>query len=251
MLDAFTQLGPMARRVEDLTLVLPIIAGPDGRDPFIVPLPLKDPADVSLAGLRIAFHTDNGLQRPTPEIEEAVRAAAGVLADAGAILEEERPAAIAASRELYVELLRGWDGGAWARKLLEEAGTIKEEATTTRYLKAPTKTAGEVVRIFARWDVFRAEMLAFLDDYDLIVSPVNAYPAIPHGQTGEHIMGYSYTNTYSLTGWPAAVVRVGASPEGLPIGVQLIARPWREDVALAAAAAVEEALDGWQPPPAF
>jgi amidase len=251
LLDAFTQLGPMARRVEDLTLVLPIIAGPDGRDPFIVPVTLKDPADVSLAGLRVAFHTDNGLQRPIPEIEEAVRAAAGVLADAGAILGEDRPAAIEASRELYAELLLGWDGGAWARTLLKEAGTAEEEATITRFLNAPTKSARELVNIIASWDVFRADMLAFLDDYDLIVSPVNAYPAIPHGQTGQHIMGYSYTNTYNLTGWPAAVVRAGTSPEGLPIGVQLIARPWREDVALAAAAAVEETLGGWQPPSVF
>jgi amidase len=251
LLDAFTQLGPMARFVEDLVLALAIIAGPDGRDPSIVPLPLGDPGAVALNGLRVAYHTDNGIQRPAAETEEAVRAASGALADVGAILEEDLPAGIGASREIYAELLLGWDGGAWARMLLEGAGTAEEEATITRLLNAPTKSPQELVSIVARWDTFRSDMLAFLDPYDLIISPVNAYPAIPHGQTGKHVLGYSYTNTYSLTGWPVAVVRAGTSPEGLPIGVQLVARPWREDVALSAAGVVEEALGGWQPPPGF
>jgi amidase len=54
--------------------------------------------------------------------------------------------------------------------------------------------------------------------------------------------------TYNLTGWPGAVVRAGTSPEGLPIGVQVVARPWREDVALAVAQFLEGALGGFQPP---
>lgn len=57
------------------------------------------------------------------------------------------------------------------------------------------------------------------------------------------------TYTYNLTGWPAVVVRSGTSPEGLPIGVQVVARPWREDVALAVAQYIETALGGWQCPP--
>ena len=59
----------------------------------------------------------------------------------------------------------------------------------------------------------------------------------------------SYTTPYSLTGWPAATVRAGSSPEGLPIGVQLVAHPGRDGVALAAAKAVEEALGGFREPP--
>jgi amidase len=78
---------------------------------------------------------------------------------------------------------------------------------------------------------------------------VNASPALPHGTTWDHLPTFSYTLTYNLTGWPAVVVRGGTSPEGLPIGVQVVARPWREDVALAVAQHVETALDGWQPPP--
>jgi len=55
--------------------------------------------------------------------------------------------------------------------------------------------------------------------------------------------------TYNVTGWPSVVVRGGTSPEGLPIGVQVVARPWREDVALAVAQHIESVSGGWQCPP--
>ena len=87
--------------------------------------------------------------------------------------------------------------------------------------------------------------------YDLVLCPVFPEPARRHGdmnRPGERDPT-SYTTPYSLTGWPAATVRAGSSPEGLPIGVQLVAHPWRDDVALAAAAQVEHAHGGCQPPP--
>ena len=59
--------------------------------------------------------------------------------------------------------------------------------------------------------------------------------------------GYSYTQTYRLTGWPSTVVRCGTSSEGMPIGLQVVAGPWREDVSLAVAKHLEAALGGWRP----
>jgi amidase len=90
-------------------------------------------------------------------------------------------------------------------------------------------------------------MLTFLQNYDLILCPVCAFSAPPHGTTTPSVV--SYTEVYNLTGWPGAVVRGGTSSEGLPIGVQIVARPWREDVALAVAHYLEAALGGWQRPP--
>jgi len=74
---------------------------------------------------------------------------------------------------------------------------------------------------------------------------------VPHGASGEFEQAtmISYLVPFSLTGWPCVIVRAGTSPEGLPLGVQIVARPWREDVALALAQQVESALGGWQPPP--
>jgi amidase len=102
-----------------------------------------------------------------------------------------------------------------------------------------------------KWDMFRSTMLSFLEKYDVILCPVHAYPALPHGTTfdNDNLAAFTYTQTYNLTGWPGAVVRAGVSPEGLPIGVQVVARPWREDVVLAVAQHIETALGGWQRPP--
>ena len=246
-IEALTQVGPLARFVEDLKLALPILAGPDGRDPAIAPVPLGDPDAVELRGLRVAFHTENGIQAPTSEIAEAVRAAAKVLADAGANVEEAQPPGIEESLALLGGLLR-YDGGAWGRLLLERAGTALEE-TSIALLKLPGEPSfADQAQLFEQWDRFRERMLHFVEQYDAIVSPANALPATRPGDEDTHLAAFSYTMTHNLTGWPGAVVRAATSPEGLPIGVQLVAKPWREDVALAVAAQVEATLGGWQPP---
>ncbi len=62
----------------------------------------------------------------------------------------------------------------------------------------------------------------------------------------KNFKGFSYTMTHNLTGWPAAVVRCGTSSTGLPIGVQIAAAPWREDIVLGVAKRLEEVFGGWQ-----
>ena len=81
------------------------------------------------------------------------------------------------------------------------------------------------------------------------MSPAAAAAGGPPRREQDPAYGDTYSEIHNLTGWPAAVVRAGTSPEGLPIGVQLVAKPWREDVALAAARVVEAATGGWQAPP--
>lgn len=251
-LDAFTQLGPVARFVEDLSLVLPIIAGVDWRDPAIVPMPLGDPRAVNLKSLRVAFYTDNGILTPTPEIVKVVRTTAKVLAEAGMAVEEARPKGI---EQTYPELFRGLfsaDGGAGLEGLLQFVGTTEVSPLVQRLVEllrpGAMPTAAFLGKMFTL-DMFRSAMLSFMEKYDVILCPVNAYPALPHGVTWDNLPSFSYTMTYNVTGWPGAVVRAGTSPEGLPIGVQVVARPWREDVALAVAQHIETALGGWQRPP--
>src|SRR5919205_1216370 len=82
LLDSIWQIGPLARRVEDLALALPLLCGTDWRDPTVAPVPLGDYKQVDLKTLRVAFHTDNGVIAPTPDISEATRDAARALADA-------------------------------------------------------------------------------------------------------------------------------------------------------------------------
>ena len=249
-LDALWQIGPLARFVEDLVLVLPVISGVDWRDAAVIPMPLGNPRAIEVRNLRLAFHTDNGIAPPTRETVETVEKAAKALSDAGVAVEEARPAGIEQTYEIYLQLFSA-DGGAGIEALLETAGTTQVHPLLERVLqiqRANRLSPAEFGSLVVRWDAFRSAMLAFMERYDAILCPVCAFPGMVHGSTYDRLEAFSYTMTYNLTGWPAAVVRAGALPGGLPIGVQVVARPWREEVALALAQHLETALGGFQPP---
>ncbi|HEX9135127.1 MAG TPA: amidase family protein, partial [Ktedonobacteraceae bacterium] len=202
--------------------------------------------------LRVAFYTDNGIMTPTPETIGIVRTAVHALADAGTAVEEARPAGIEQSYAIFRDLFAA-DGGAGVRRLLQMAGTTEIHPFLQQFgeiLRPHAMTTAEFSGFLVRWDLFRSTMLSFLEKYDAIICPVCALPAWPHSatMTEEQFLAGSYSITYNLTGWPAAVVRGGTSPEGLPIGVQVVARPWREDVALAVAQHLETVTGGWQRP---
>jgi amidase len=249
--DLLTQNGPMARFVEDLHLILPIICGPDWQDPAIVPMPLGDPVAVELTRLRVAVHTDNGIMTPTAAIQAVVRQAAQAPTGAGMAVEEACPRALARSHTLAAALASA-DGRAWMQRLLDNAGTTEVHPWLAANLSpAQGMSVAEFTALLEEIDQFRSEMLAFMEHYDVILCPVNALPALPHGTWRDAFRqgAFSYTQAYNVTGWPGAAVRGGTSPEGLPIGVQIVTRPWREDVALAVAQYLEGVLGGWQQPP--
>jgi amidase len=245
-------VGPMARYVEDLILTLPILSGVDGRDSATVPMPLDDPGNVELKSLRVAFYTDNGIMTPTPETIGIVRSAVNALADAGAFVEEARPADIEQSYMFFRDLFAA-DGGAGVQRLLQTAGTTEIHPFVQQFsemLRPYAMTTAEFSGLLARWDMFRSTLLSFIQQYEVIICPVCAVPAWHHSSTlsEEQFLAGSYSMAYNLTGWPAVAVRGGTSPEGLPIGVQVVARPWREDVALAVAQHLETISGGWQRP---
>ena len=249
-LDALWQIGPMARFVEDLNLALPIIAGVDWRDPAIIPIPLGDATKVDLKTLRVAFHTDNGIETPTKEIIEAIRKTAKALEGCVAAVEEARPYAIEQSFEIYLGLFTA-DGGAGLKEVLRTAGTKRVHPLMQQVLElhhSHSRSMTEFVTLIGQWDAFRRSLLSFMEQYDVIVCPVCSFPGMVHGSTYKRFPAFSYTMAYNLTGWPAAVVRAGTSSEGLPIGVQVVARPWREDVALAVAARIEIDRGGYERP---
>ena len=239
LLDSFQQIGPMARCVQDLQMILPLIIGPDGIDPSIVPMPMGNPETVDLKSLRFTFHTDNGIVSPDSDTRKVICNAAAILEKDGMKIVEARPAGIEQAHDIAQGLWAA-DGGASIERLLKEAGT--QEHTIPWLGMAPPLEAAELDALIVRWYRFRSTMLSFFNHHDLIICPVNAYPAQPHGTLGKDLQAFSYTSAYNLTGWPAAVIRGGTSSGGLPIGVQIIAKPWREDVALAVAAHLEAAL---------
>jgi amidase len=169
----------------------------------------------------VAVQTDNEHCVASPDTVAAVEQAGAVMRAAGATVEEGRHPA--GGHELTIEVWRSYGG---------DIG------------------ADELWRLLRRWDAFRSQMLAFAERYSLVLCPVFPSAARSHGTMnvpGE-IDPTSFTTPHSLTGWPAATVRCGTSADGLPIDVQIVARPWRDDVALTAALRLEQDLGGWRPP---
>jgi len=247
-----TAAGPMARAVEDLVLTLPLIMGVDWRDPVVVPRLFDDPSRVDLRTVHAAFYVDNGIIPPTAETTTVVRKAASVLKNEGVAVEEARPPAIQESSELFSGLM-GADSGAEVDAALQLAGTREMSPWLKRRREALTGrgvSGSDFSRLLSRLDTFRSSMLSFLEKFHAIVCPINASPALPHHTSydGDNIHRFSYAQAYNLTGWPCAVVRGGTSSEGLPIGVQVVARPWGESIVLALAARLEAVLGGWRPP---
>jgi amidase len=166
-------------------------------------------------------------------------------------VEERRPPLIERSYELEMEML-GIDGGDGLRAFTAAIGSDRTHPLLEGWLSKLDSCRTDIAGFAAYWgrlDTFRAAMNGFLSDYDVLLSPVSFSPAVPHGTSvrDDVFPGFSYTMTHNLTGWPAAVVRCGTSREGLPIGVQIAAAPWREDIALAVAEYLESACGGWLP----
>ncbi len=248
MLDSFQQVGPIARNVCDLQLLLSIISGPDGCDPSIVPMPLKDYRNADIGSLRVSFHTDNGILPASDETSDIVRKAAAILDEAGLKVKEDKPSGIEETYEIAMGLFAA-DGGASIERLLKESNT-KEHTIPWLGLGQATD-AKSLDALIMRWYRFRSTMLSYMKNCDVILCPVNASPAQPHGSLGQDLRAFSYTLTYNLTGWPAAVIPAGKSSEGLPIGLQIIGNPWQEERVLAVASFLEKELEAIPLPDSF
>ncbi|WP_136659136.1 amidase [Nitratireductor sp. XY-223] len=242
--EAFIAVGPMTRKVEDLGLILKLISGADGRDPMVVPAPLGNPDEVALEKLRVAHYTDNGITAPTTETAATLNAAASSLKDMVASVIEDRPPGIETSPDLWMRLVLA-DGGRGIVELLARLGTEEMHPLLEWTQGREAMSTKQYFDTLTEWNRLRSDCLAFLERYDVVLSPVCATPATLHDDTSP--LDYSYF--YNLLGWPVAVVRCGTSPEGLPIGVQVAAKPWREDLVLAVAKQLEDRFGGWQQPP--
>ena len=214
--DPRTQVGLLARSVRDLGLVLPMIMGPDYADSGVVPMPLGDADEVDIADLVIAYMAEDPEAPVTPETADTVGAAAQVLARAGAVIEPSWPVDLVSHARQITE--------AWG----DMAGTRGQD----------------VVELFGAIDYYRTHLLQFMARYDVLVCPAAPHPAPPFRERDPR--RFDYTMPFNLTGYPCVVVRGGTAPGGLPIGVQVVARPWREDVALAVAQVIEGSLGGWR-----
>jgi Asp-tRNA(Asn)/Glu-tRNA(Gln) amidotransferase A subunit family amidase len=243
-------VGPLARYVEDIALVMPLITGPDGVDPFCVPAPLGDPRSVDVSGLRVGVFADDPRLSVTGGTLCALARAARTLGDAGADVVEVSAPWDDDPTDLFFECVAA-DGGAQVRADLEAAGgrhhVLMMELVAAVGARSPR--AQDWFEVQARVFALRRAVRALASSVDVLLCPVVAGPAPLHGEPpgglprasyGEY-RAFDYVHLMALGGLPACSVPVGGEG-GLPVGVQVAAAPWREDLVLAAAAALEARL---------
>ncbi|MEQ9221647.1 MAG: amidase [Cyclobacteriaceae bacterium] len=253
--DSWQQPGPMARRVEDLMLLTPLMSGPDNMDAAVVPMPWPDPSLISVKDLKVAYYPSNLIAETAEDTQNTVRQAAKWMEEAGAQVTEDMPLELFTElAEIRRELVSG-DGWAFLKRAgdLHGSNTLSE-SIQNRLDNAKPVSADRYSELLSLQDKNRRKMLQWFQQYDVILCPTTATPAeeIDQGLGNEWTSrkpGASYCGPYNTTGWPSTVVRCGTSRDNLPIGIQCVAHPWREDVSLAVAQHLEERSGGWQMPP--
>ena len=251
-------IGPMARTISDVSLMFRAIGGQDANDPVSPPVAFREFRREEFRGKRIGFFEDDGLVPVTAETRKAVSDAALALREAGFQVEPFRPQTLESLRKLwwtffvkcgamfYAPTIRGREQ--LLSPIFKEFLSIADAT--------PPLTATELLNAWAEFDLLRAKTLEEMVEYPVLLCPVASIPAFCHGERKWNIEGrdVDYLDAVRHTQWfnslaaPAAVVPVGRTPEGLPIGVQIVASPFGDETALGVAAVVDSAF-GYRPPP--
>jgi Asp-tRNA(Asn)/Glu-tRNA(Gln) amidotransferase A subunit family amidase len=252
-------VGPMARTVGDLKLLFEVMQGPDDGDTSAAPVPVRWPNENELNALRIGYFEDDGRTAVTSETRDAVRSAAEALCGAGFEVEPFRPERLEQARDLWWKFF-GIAGGMLLGPMIRD-----RDAELSPILKQfsswvaahPSHTADSLLDSWIMRDALRIDIFSQMRDHPVLLCPVTSIPAFRHGerswsidgQTVSYLDAWSYCAWFNLLGMPAAVVPVGKSKEGLPIGVQIVAKPWCEELVLSVAEVVEKKCGGWRRPP--
>lgn len=258
----FAQLGvvgPMARTVRDVERIFQVVAGPDPGDPCAAPVPLRHWSDAEIRKLRVGCFAEHPLAPVTPETAAAVRSAAGGLRAQGFDVVEWLPENLDRAQRLWANLF--CRAGQMAFSPMIEGNDSRISPLYRQFRDAvaqqPPLTATELLDTLLERDVLRARFLAKMEEFPILLCPVASIPAFRHGEREwmvqgrkvEYLDAMAYSAWFNLLGTPGAVVPVSRSPEGLPIGVQIVGRPWEEEAALVVAAKIEQASGGFHHPP--
>jgi Asp-tRNA(Asn)/Glu-tRNA(Gln) amidotransferase A subunit family amidase len=246
----------MARTIADVRLLFEVMAGPDPGDALSAPVPLRVYRADELQGVRVGILESDALGAATPETRATVERAAKSISGQGFDVEPFRLEGLDRALDLWWFFF-----GPVIGNLIREsiAGQENQISPMLReYLACANSgspiTLGRFMKACADRDLLRAEILRQMQDVPVLLSPVSTGPAFRHGE-GNYLPGTGYRDTMrfsqwlNLTGFPGASVPLGLSNEGLPIGVQIIGRPFEDELVLAVAEAIEQARGPWQAPP--
>jgi len=251
-------IGPMARNVSDLRLLFDVLAG---NEVSASPSTKFSDGRSLLRGLRVACYTDDQVTPVSEDTRRTVETAARLLGDAGLIIDDASPPGIERGHDLWLKLfsrasvvqLRNVYTGH------EEKGGDFVRWRLATADESPAPSLDDYIKSWLERDRLRATLVEWMEETPLILSPVGATPAYKHDThkitVGERTMNtfraFSYSQTFNVFDLPVVVVPAGHSAEGLPIGVQIVGRPFAEETVLAAAGIIEEATGGWQSPAAL
>ena len=255
-------VGPVARRAEDLMLILRLVAGADGTDPFTRDVSLGDPASVSIEGLSVVTVEDSALMGMSRELRDARERAAGALIAAGAHVRRVTLRSWRRAFLPYMTTLQAGSSGSTSG-LLVEAGAEPPSWRTVLSRRVPYTLP---VRIALAVGLLPESSNSTLRDrlldrgrrladelIDAIADGVLLHPAHPrlapvHGRTVGRLWLITPASVFNLAGVPVTQVPLGLSDGGLPLGVQVAAGIDNDHVSIAVALALEKAFGGWVPP---
>jgi amidase len=249
-------VGPMARTIADVRLLFEVMAGPDAGDALSAPVPLRAYRKAELRGMRIGILESDALGVATAETRAAVERAAKSLGERGFTVEPFRLDGLDRALDLWWFFF-----GLVIGNLIRHSVAGHEDQISPmlqEYLAYVTSgnpiTLDQFTKACTDRDLLRTEILRQMQDTPVLLSPVSTSPAFRHGRGNYHPgTGYRDTMRFSqwlnLTGFPGASIPGGVSNEGLPIGVQVIGRPFEDELVLAVAEALEQARGPWLTPP--
>jgi len=251
-------IGPIARTMGDVGLLFRTLAGQDLSDPVSPPLTLSKPSFDELRAQTVGFFEDDGLVPVTEETRGAVRAAVQALREAGFRVEPFRPRELEQLRKIWWTFFVQCGAMFYEPEIRgrrDRLSPIFVEFLSIAEAAGPL-TARELLDAWAGLDLLRSKVLEGMREFPVLLCPVASIPAFRHdertwtveGQSVSYLDAVRFTQWFNALGAPAAVVPVSSSPEGLPIGVQVVARPFQDETALGVAACVDAAF-GYRPPP--
>jgi amidase len=238
-------LGPMARTVDDLALLYSIIAGPDGRDTEVQPVPVDKIPQLELKHLRVAFAPSFPGLRVAAEIRGAVEELAKQLRPLCAAVEEAALPQVDFNQELpRAGALIGMITGAFQPEEQEQPATLAQ------YLEALDRRDQSILA----WE-------QFFEKWDVLLSPPSMVTAFPHCEPGsplrvddQEVIYWAVSahgTLFNYTGHPAVVLPYKQGRDGLPLGIQLVGKRWDESRLLAMAKALSEVTGPFQRPPGY
>lgn len=250
--------GPIARSVLDLRLMLDVLAVKGLSDEEQSQSEMKG---ASQKGTRVALWLDDSGTPVTEETRLAVEAVGRALSDAGFEVTEESPPGLEDGSALWLKRFSP-DVLKAVRRVYQTSQDLEQAGPAVRALlsRAATDTqeaGAEWLRIDEECAMRRRALLEWMNDVQLIVAPVGAVAAFEHGTRKVKVADYemsvfnafSYSQVFNTFDLPVVCVPAGRTSEGLPVGVQIAARPFCERALLNAALVLEQSLGGYAPPP--